>query len=181
MSDIVKLNLGCGKRKKDGYINIDSCSYCEPDMVVDLDNGLPQFDDNSVDEIHIEHVLEHVNDLQFVLEEMYRVSMHGALWDVYVPHYSYGFVHPFHKRGFSRFTFDFFNLNPSKTYCGELGLEVERFRFNYTRDTGFLPSLLGIIISFFANLSPRFCERIWCYTVGGFEEMQFKVRVQKPE
>jgi SAM-dependent methyltransferase len=175
----VRLNIGCGKRKRDGFINIDICSYCDPDMVINLDDGLKEFEDSSVDEIRAEHVLEHVDDLEFVLKEMYRVSKPGAIWAVYVPHYSYGFAHPFHKRGFSRFTFDFFDLDPQRTYCGAMGFDVEGFRFNYTRSTSGVPFFLGKVISFLANLSPGFCERIWCYIVGGFEEIYFQVRVKK--
>lgn len=175
----LKLNLGCGYRKYPGFINIDGCSYCDPDRVIDLDDGLGEFEDNSVDEIRAEHILEHVNDLEFVLKEMFRVSKPGAAWNIYVPHYSYGFAHPFHKRGFSRFAFSFFNLDPKQTYCGEIGVEVESVRFNYTRAPSGAAFVIGKIISFFANLHPGFCERLWCYWVGGFEEMHFHLQVKK--
>ena len=175
----LRLNLGCGDKILKGFVNIDVCSSCNPDVVLDLDNGLKDFANNSVDVIRAEHVLEHVDDFGFVVKEMYRVSKPDAVWNVYVPHYSYGFAHPFHKRGFSRFTFGFFNLDPQKTYCGEMGLDVETFRFNYTRSSAGFPYLLGKFINFFANMNIRFCERIWCYTVGGFEEIYFKVRVKK--
>jgi len=176
---LVKLNVGCGNRKLEGFINIDACSYCEPDLVLDLDNGLGEFEDDSVDQIRAEHVLEHVDDLAFVLKEMFRVSKSGARWDIYVPHYSYGFAHPFHKRGFSRIAFNFFDLDPKKTYCGQLGLDVDEFRFNYTRSSSGIPFLMGKGISFIANLHPGFCERIWCYIVGGFEEIYFRITVRK--
>jgi polysaccharide export outer membrane protein len=34
----------------------------------------------------------------------------------------------------------------------------------------------GFIINFFANLSPMFCSRVWCFWVGGFEEIEFHFR-----
>jgi predicted SAM-dependent methyltransferase len=43
-----KLNLGCGKRKQDGFINIDNRAEFEPDLICDIINGLP-FEDDSVD------------------------------------------------------------------------------------------------------------------------------------
>ena len=35
---------------------------------------------------------------------------------------------------------------------------------------------MGVVIDFFANLSPMFCSRVWCYIVGGFEEIEFDFR-----
>jgi len=55
--DPLKLNVGCGKVKFPGWVNID----IEPgaDLVIDVRKGLP-FDDNSVDLIYSEHFLEHL-------------------------------------------------------------------------------------------------------------------------
>ena len=36
-----------------------------------------------------------------------------------------------------------------------------------------LGSALGWLIDLFANLSPLVCSRLWCYYVGGFEEIEF--------
>ncbi|NQS88896.1 methyltransferase domain-containing protein [Patescibacteria group bacterium] len=52
----LKLNIGCGKVKYPGWVNID----IEPDadLVIDIRKGLP-FRDDSVDYIYCEHLLEH--------------------------------------------------------------------------------------------------------------------------
>jgi predicted SAM-dependent methyltransferase len=54
--ETLKLNVGCGKVKLPGWVNID----IEPDadLVLDIRNNLP-FDNNSVDFIYNEHVIEH--------------------------------------------------------------------------------------------------------------------------
>jgi len=54
----VKLNLGCGYRKIEGYINIDIRPEVGPDMVLDISEGLPY--DNEIDEIRAVDFLEHV-------------------------------------------------------------------------------------------------------------------------
>jgi F0F1-type ATP synthase assembly protein I len=37
-------------------------------------------------------------------------------------------------------------------------------------------SALGWVIDRVANLSPLVCSRLWCYYVGGFEEIEFVMR-----
>jgi hypothetical protein len=171
--------LGCGNKKIDGFINVDGNPNCNPDIRADLDKGLGVFDDNSIDEIRAEHVLEHVDDLLMVLSEMNRVSKDGAIWNIFVPHYSHGFVHPFHKRGFCCRTFEWFFDKASPENYGNFDLTVENVRLNYTRAPEGLLRILVSPIDFFANLHQRLCERVWCYWVGGFEEIHFTIRVNK--
>ncbi len=79
-----KLNIGCGRDYKFGYINIDIDPSVKPDIVRDIEKGLP-FDDNSVDEIYCSHTLEHIHDLLFVLREFYRVCKNKAKITIIVP------------------------------------------------------------------------------------------------
>jgi hypothetical protein len=38
---------------------------------------------------------------------------------------------------------------------------------------------VGAVIDRAANASPLVCSRLWCYWVGGFEEIEFRMR--KPD
>lgn len=99
----MKLNLGCGFLKIDGYVNIDYEELCAPDLCINLEDPWP-FDDNSVSEIRAHHTLEHLGatyeKFLFVLKEMYRVSQHQATWHIRVPHWQHdNFYHdPTHVR-----------------------------------------------------------------------------------
>ena len=66
----MKLNLGCGNKKIEGFIGVD---IKDADVVADI-RHLP-YDDNSVDEIMAIHVCEHFyrHEIISVLEEWKRV------------------------------------------------------------------------------------------------------------
>ena len=56
----MKLNLGCGSKILEGYTNVDKFDYYKPDIVHDLEVTPYPFKENSVDEILMSHVLEHI-------------------------------------------------------------------------------------------------------------------------
>lgn len=58
MSKLIKLNLGCAKDIKEGYINIDTCPF--NDKVVKMDIKNLQFEKLSVDEIYARDIIEHM-------------------------------------------------------------------------------------------------------------------------
>lgn len=99
----MKLNLGCGYNKLEGYVNVDHDPLCEPDVVADLESTLP-FDDSSVDEITLCHVLEHLGqDTKTYLniwKEFYRILKPNGLIKITVPHWNHENFHhdPTHVR-----------------------------------------------------------------------------------
>jgi len=57
----LKLNLGCGRNTKQGWVNIDLVERENKlDLIYDFSKGLP-FEENSCSYIYHEHVLEHLN------------------------------------------------------------------------------------------------------------------------
>ena len=65
MSSTLKLNLGCGSDIKEGYVNIDMHYKAGVDVVCDIASlGELGYKDNTVDEIYMKEVLEHVSHLK---------------------------------------------------------------------------------------------------------------------
>jgi hypothetical protein len=85
-----KLHMGCGFQKLPGFLNVDILESAKPDEVIDLNKPLPWQDDEFC-HIVAKDVLEHLGntgeDLINVLKEMYRISCHGAIWEIVVPHW----------------------------------------------------------------------------------------------
>lgn len=79
-----KINIGAGGEQLLGFKTIDIDPTTKPDIVCDIEKGLP-LEDNSIDEIRCSHTLEHINNLIFVLREFYRVCKNGAKITIIVP------------------------------------------------------------------------------------------------
>lgn len=181
--EISKLNLGCGEYKKEGYINVDYLDHLHPDIVHDLNKIPYPFDTNTFDLIEANHVLEHLDNPFAIMKELHRVSKNNGIINIRIPHFSRGFSHPEHKRGFDVS----FPLYFQETFQGGfMGVSflLNKMRLNWFAQPYLKKSTLssfqyyagtiaGKIINFFANLSPNFCSRIWCFWVGGFEEIEY--------
>jgi ubiquinone/menaquinone biosynthesis C-methylase UbiE len=173
----------------EGYVNVDWSADAQPDIVHDL-NSLPlPFSDNSVDEVYMSHCLEHLERPFNVMRDIHRILKPGGIADIRVPHFSRGMTHPEHTHGFDVTFPVYFNPVSPKGhgYMGcafelvSMQLRWEAFArylhlVGYGKITIFTVRVVGSIINFFANLSPFVCSRIWCFWVGGFNEIHFVFR-----
>ena len=83
----LKLNLGCGALKMEGFVNIDIRESVNPDHVVDIGlEGLP-YEAESVDHVFAKDFLEHIEpkNVVFVIEEIWRVLKPGCLLEHQTP------------------------------------------------------------------------------------------------
>ena len=98
----LRLNLGCGLRLIDGYVNVDR--FGEPDLQHDLEVFPWPWPDDSVDEVVLQHVLEHLGrdtDVYLgIMKELYRVCRDGATIRITVPHHRHEYFYhdPTHVR-----------------------------------------------------------------------------------
>ncbi len=119
----IKLNLGCGTRKKDGWVNIDSAAECRPDIRHDLSDPLP-FGDLSVDEVLADAVLEHFDKYarHFIVYHWTRVLKVGGVITISVPNFQ-KIMHRYLKWKFDDFVDTIFGetMWESRYYIGHCG------------------------------------------------------------
>jgi len=99
---MIKLNLGSGDKPLDGYINIDL-----PE--IDLEEAKLPYDDNVVDEVYMRHVLEHINNRENLVREIYRVLKPNGMFVCILPVNSSNISHKSYrhfKSYFNTFTTD---------------------------------------------------------------------------
>jgi SAM-dependent methyltransferase len=85
---LLKLNLGAGKSRMEGYLSVDSIPFEGLDVVADLRKPWP-WDDGSVSNIHMSHVLEHFSgdERVHIFNEAYRVLAPAGTVYIVTPHW----------------------------------------------------------------------------------------------
>jgi|TARA_Y100000034_G_C6888615_1_gene408388 ubiquinone/menaquinone biosynthesis C-methylase UbiE len=119
-----KLNIGCGWNKMNGFVNIDKASEIKPDIVVDIEQGLP-FQDNSFEHIYSSHCMEHVRPQywKFLLNELARVAKDSCILELKLPFDNPGQrTNADHYRTFLWHSFDQFLVGSNRSYYSKLNL-----------------------------------------------------------
>lgn len=80
----MKLNIGCGSEKIEGYKSVDL--FVEADIKDDV-RILATIGDNSIEAVRTFHLLEHLkdSDVPLAVNSIYRVLKKGGTWEVEVP------------------------------------------------------------------------------------------------
>ena len=119
---MLKLNLGCGRDIRQGYVNVDYIAGPGVDVVADINKRL-QWDDQSVDEVLMYHVLEHTDDPVKVMLEIHRIVRPGGVVEIKVPH-------RMHSDAYSIYHRHYFDENSFNDLCqtggsAEIGCRFE--------------------------------------------------------
>jgi hypothetical protein len=106
----LRLNLGSGRRRREGFFGIDHVGLPTTDILANLNEPLTELPDRSVAEIYTRHTLEHVRELLPLMAELHRVCRPDARIEIIVPHFSnpYFYSDPTHVRHFGLYTFFYF-------------------------------------------------------------------------
>lgn len=176
-----RLNLGCGKKVKEGYINLDLYPLPGVDVVADIEKELP-FENDTFDEILTEHVLEHMHDLDSLLRELHRITKKGGLIKIFVPHFSnFGaYTDPTHKRFFGYFTMDYYTEKNEMNFYTPVRFRIRKKKlfFYITKTSRY--SFENKPLTYIINLAPLVYERFFCWIIPA-QEVYYEIEPIKGE
>lgn len=188
------INLGCGKVRIPNSIGVDRVMIEKyVDIVHDLDIVPYPFKNNTVDEIHLYHVLEHLQDPIKKLEEIYRILKPGGVLHMRVPHFSSmgAFTDLTHIRPFGYYSFDclekenyqhfytnaeFKIIKKEIKYFGLYPNDGLYSKYVHPNQCAWYMRPIIRLINRMIKLSPIAFERIWCYWIGGATEVVLELR-----
>ena len=135
----MKLNLGCGSTKLEGYTNLDKYDVFNPDVLHDLEICPWPFDDNSVSYVIAHHIMEHLGETSIkfmnILAELYRICKPKTILDIRVPHYNcwIQYADPTHVRSILPEMFDLFDgeRHPDSNLYLSTGLNFKVLQVEY--------------------------------------------------
>lgn len=141
----MKLHLGCGNDKKEGYVNCDISKEVNPDKIVDIEKKLP-FKSNSVGEIIMSHVLERTQKPIEVIREIYRVCKNNAIIKIKVPYFSsesaFSMLDHYHQ--FTWTSFDALEKNHPCHWQSAGNFKIIKKKLHWRKQLRFFELIFGI-------------------------------------
>jgi len=182
---MIKLNLGCGKDYKNGWVNVDLNKEIKADVYADFTKKLP-FPKNFADVVLLDNVIEHITPESYFyfLEELHRICKPGAIVHIFAPHYSgmYAFKHPTHYKYFGVGSFDF--VRPEESFNGERYTKV-RFELRREELLFFHHNLVNfsflskIPINWILNFGRVWKQIMERFQLFGFDEIYYQLKAIK--
>lgn len=181
----ISIELGSGKKNNPNHINIDIIDNAGTDIVCNLEEGLPFFPDNSIDEIHSRHFLEHISNFDLLLKEIVRILKKDGICYISVPHFSnpYFYSDPTHKRFFGLYTFYYYTKQKHQlkrkvpNFYTETNIHIIEIRYVFYspfKYRNYIKKTIGKIINSSCYLKElyeeNFCHIFPCYGI----ELSFK-------
>jgi len=123
-----KLNIGCGRDAKEGYVNLDKSKIPGVDVVHDIDVYPWPFEDNSFDEVYGRDIIEHVKDLFKAMTEIKRICKNDAVVRLIVPYWhSSAAFYPNHNYFFNVDSLKLFT-EKDRSYDNYYGFKLEKIK-----------------------------------------------------
>lgn len=155
-----KLDLGCGTRKRDGYIGIDINPNSKADVIHDLNIFPYPFNTSCFDEVYADNVIEHLSDVMSVMEELHRIIKPGGQLIIKVPYFRsrYAGTDPTHRHSFAVESFSYFD--PAHPHFSLYKYTPCRFKTTKIVFDEGLPhnGCISIAVRHFCNKYPMFYE-----------------------
>ena len=170
----MKLNLGCGKDIKKGYVNVDFVKLPGVDKVFDLNKKRWPFKENTFDEVNCKDIIEHLDDPLKTMEEIWRITKPNAVIKIHVPFFPgmYAISDLTHKNFFNYNSFDCFVPGDPHNYYAKARFKIIK------REIIFSWNKLLNVIAVPINLSPMIYQRYFAFLLPS-NAIDFELKVIK--
>ena len=141
-----KLNLGCGKKIKKGYVNLDVVKLKGVDVVHDLNEYPWPFNKDEFGYVYCDNILEHLDSIVKPLEELHRITKKDGVIKVIVPLFPsvWSMIDPTHKVFYTFMTFDYFQENRGLNYYSKARFKILKKKIRFHPALRFLNPLVNI-------------------------------------
>jgi len=128
----IKLDLGCGAKKKEGFIGIDRFDYSgkyDDFICGEIPEVLSKFKDNSISEVHASHFIEHIPQSKVItfMNEIYRILKTGGTFEIFVPPTTGrgAFCDPTHVSFWNDMSFGYYDKNNDRELSESYGIKTD--------------------------------------------------------
>ena len=184
----IKLHLGSGPVVKKGFYNLDLFALDSIDIVADMNQPLDLIPDNSVSCVYTQHALEHIKNLQGLMQELSRICCSDAIITIVVPHFSnpYYYSDPTHIRPFGLYSMSYFVNEEDQLFKRKVPAYYTNTRFKlldtrlFFYRTSLIDRILVPIIRFIVNLNnstKEIYERRWPWLYPAWQ-IKYTLRVK---
>jgi len=127
---ILKLDIGCGNSKREGFVGLDVLKLPGVDIVHDLNVFPYPVASGTIEEVWMDQVLEHLAEPLKAMEEIHRICRPAAKVTVGVPYFRsrYAVIDPTHRNFFGVDWFAYFD--PNHPFCKRYAYTSARFSVN---------------------------------------------------
>ncbi len=165
-----RINLGCGRDPRPGYLNADRLPLAGVALVLDLESPLP-FRDGAFDEVLSSHVLEHVEGFLPLMAELHRVCAAGGRLRHFVPHLSFfgSYTDPTHRRFFGYHSFDYFAAGGDYNFYTPVRFRIVAREIRFYWINNARRRVRGRLLTWLINRFPLVYERFLCWMLPANE------------
>jgi len=142
----MKLNLGCGKDIKNGYLNVDISPLSGVNKVINLNRYPWPLKDRSFKEIYCDNILEHLDNIVLPMEEIWRICKDKARVIIKVPAYPsiWAFSDPTHKSVFTLITLDYFRPEDGLNYYSKARFKIINKKIIFNKYLKFIENIVNL-------------------------------------
>jgi len=83
----MKVSLGSGIEREAGFLRVDIDPKVNPDYCINIEKAHLPFATSTVDVVHCNNILEHLRNIDYTMEEIWRVLKPNGKLKILVPHY----------------------------------------------------------------------------------------------